>query len=243
MFRHTNLRAVICNSAMVAQEIRDEYNVPPEKLHVIYNGVDLDVYNRENLLKNRESVRKKFGIPDSAPLILYVGSGYQRKGVKPLLEAMKCDDLRKTGAYLAIVGADKRLDRYKKLAKQYKVNDHVIFAGPQHDVAAWYGAADVFALPTQYDPCPNAALEALAAGLPTLTSPTCGVAELIRSPRAGAVVSPQDTQRMAAELTRLLESASRPDGVAQAEARACVNHLSWGAMSQQLQKLYADLMV
>lgn len=242
MFRHANLRAVICNSAMVAGEIRDEYGVAQEKLHVIYNGVDLDVYSRENLLKHREIVRKEFKIPDSSPLILYVGSGYRRKGVKPLLDAMKCNSLSKIGARLAIIGADKHLDRYKRLAERDNIADRVIFAGPQRLVAPWYGAADVFALPTQYDPCPNAALEALAAGLPTLTSPTCGVAELIRSPLAGAVVSPQEPEAMATELARLLEAAARPDAKAQLVARACVAHLSWGAMSQQLQKLYAELM-
>ena len=242
MFRHANLRAVICNSAMVAGEIRDVYGVAPEKLHVIYNGVDLDVYSPENLLKSRNSIRKEFKIPDSAPLILYVGSGYQRKGVKPLLDAMKCDVLRKIGARLAIIGADKHLDRYKRMAERDNIADRIIFAGPQRHVAPWYGAADVFALPTQYDPCPNAALEAMAAGLPTLTSPSCGVAELIRSPLAGAVVSPQEPEAMAAELARLLEAAAQPDAKAQMAARACVAHLSWGAMSQQLQKLYAELM-
>lgn len=242
MFRHANLRAVICNSAMVASEIRDEYGIAPEKLHVIYNGVDLGVYSREKLIKNRKSIREEFAIPDTAPLILYVGSGYQRKGVKPLLDAMKCDELRKIGAHLAIIGADKHIDRYKRTAERYHIADRIVFAGPQRHVAPWYGAADVFALPTQYDPCPNAALEALATGLPTLTSPTCGVAELIRSPLAGAVVSPQEPEAIAAELARLLELASRPDGVVQAAARACVDHLSWDAMSQQLQRLYADLM-
>lgn len=242
MFRHANLRAVICNSAMVAGEIRDEYGVTPEKLHVIYNGVDLDVYSQENLLKSRNSVRKEFKIPDSAPLILYVGSGYQRKGVKSLLDAMKCEILCKIDARLAIIGADKHLDRYKRMAERDNITDRIIFAGPQRHVAPWYGAADVFALPTQYDPCPNAALEAMAAGLPTLTSPTCGVAELIRSPLAGAVVSPQEPEAMAAELARLLEAVAQPDAKARLAARACVAHLSWGAMSQQLQKLYAELM-
>ena len=242
MFRHANLRAVICNSAMVAEEIRTEYDVAPEKLHVIYNGVDLDRYSHENLASCRRRARDEFSIPESAPLILYVGSGYQRKGVAPLLSAMRCENLRKMGAYLAVIGEDKHIGHYKQLAERYKISGRVIFAGPQHDVAAWYGAADVFALPTQYDPCPNAALEALAAGLPTLTSPTCGVAELITSPFAGAIVSPQAPEIMATELARLIEGVASPDGPARAAARQCVAHLSWDAMSQQLQKLYADLM-
>ncbi len=243
MFRHANLRAVICNSRMVADEIRQEYGVTEEKLHIIYNGVDLQRYSRQNLITNRQRIRSEFSIPQDAPLILYVGSGYQRKGVAPLLDAMKCDELRQNGAYLAVIGADKHLDRYKRLAERHQIADRVVFAGPQHDVAAWYGAADVFALPTQYDPCPNAALEALASGLPTLTSPTCGVAELITTPLAGAVVSPQDPAAMAGALATLLEGVlSQTDpGAAQAAARACVEHLSWEAMSDELQALYAQL--
>jgi UDP-glucose:(heptosyl)LPS alpha-1,3-glucosyltransferase len=242
MFAHGNLRAVICNSRMVANEIRAEYGLAPENLHIVYNGVDLQKFSRENVANFRESTRKQFTIPLLAPLILYVGSGYQRKGVAPLLSAMSQPELRATGAWLAIVGADKHLDRYKRLAEKLNVADRVVFAGAQKDVAAWYGAADVFALPTQYDPCPNAALEALACGLPTLTSPTCGVAELITDPLAGAVASPQDPAAMASALARLLEATLLPDQSAAKAARYCVAHLSWGAMSQQLQALYAGLM-
>lgn len=242
MFAHANLRAVICNSKMVADEIRAEYGVATERLRVVYNGVDLLNFSRENVVKSRECVRDEFAIPQGVPLILYVGSGYQRKGVAPLLKAMAQSTLRESGAWLAIVGADKHLDRYRRLAENLKVADRVVFAGAQKDVTAWYGAADVFALPTQYDPCPNAALEALACGLPVLTSPTCGVAELIASPWAGAVVSPQDPAAMAQELARLLEATRLPDEAAAKAARHCVAHLSWEAMSAELQALYASLM-
>jgi len=241
MFMHGNLRAVICNSKMVSEEIRSEYGVAEEKLHVVYNGVDLQKFSRENVAKCREKIRSEFATPQDAPLILYVGSGYQRKGVAPLLKAMAQPELRASGAWLAVVGADKHLDRYRQMAERLKVADRVLFAGAQKEVAAWYGTADIFALPTQYDPCPNAALEALACGLPTLTSPTCGVAELITHPLAGAVVSPQDPAAMAQELMRLLEATRLPDEVASRAARDCVAHLSWQAMSQQLQSLYATL--
>lgn len=243
MFAHANLRAVICNSRMVADEIHAEYGVAAYKLHVVYNGVDLHKFSCENVVKSREHIRDEFVIPQDAPLVLYVGSGYQRKGVAPLLKVMAQPELRAAGAWLAVVGADKHLDRYRQMAERLRVPDRVVFAGAQKDVAAWYGAADVFALPTQYDPCPNAALEALACGLPTLTSPTCGVAELITHPLAGAVVSPQDPAAMAQELVRLLEASRLPDEVAAMAARGCVAHLSWEAMSQQLQSLYATLAV
>lgn len=241
MFAHANLRAVICNSRMVADEIRAEYGVAADKLHVVYNGVDLHKFSRENVAKIRENIRNEFAIPLEAPLVLYVGSGYQRKGVAPLLQAMAQPQMRAAGVWLVVVGADKHLDRYRQMAERLKVADRVVFAGAQKDVAAWYGAADVFALPTQYDPCPNAALEALACGLPTLTSPTCGVAELIGSPLAGAVVSPQEPATMAMELIRLLEANRLPDDAAANAARDCVARLSWEAMSGQLQALYTTL--
>lgn len=241
MFAHANLRAVICNSKMVAKEIQAEYGVTADKLHVVYNGVDLVGFTRENVVKSREKIRNQFAIPQEAPLILYVGSGYQRKGVAPLLQAMAQPELRASGSWLAVVGADKHQQRYQRLAENLGVADRVIFAGAQKDVAAWYGAADVFALPTQYDPCPNAALEALASGLPTLTSPTCGVAELIDHPLAGAVVSPQNSTVMAQELVRLLEVARLSESEGHNAARGCVAHLSWEAMSGQLQSLYARL--
>lgn len=241
MFAHANLRAVICNSKMVANEIRAEYGVTADKLHVVYNGVDLVKFSRENVVKSREKIRAQFSIPSEAPLVLYVGSGYQRKGVAPLLRAMAQSELRGIGAWLAVVGADKHQQRYQRLAESLGIADRVLFAGAQKDVAAWYGAADVFALPTQYDPCPNAALEALACGLPTLTSPTCGVAELIDRRLAGTVVSPQNSTAMAQELVRLLETVRLSESEAHNAARECVANLSWEAMSGQLQSLYARL--
>ena len=177
MFAHPALRAVICNSRMVRDEIVRYYQVAPEKLHVIYNGIDLDAFHPRLAGEHRQRLRAELGIAGEAPLFLYVGNGFERKGVPQLLRAFA--GMERRDARLAIVGGDKHLHAMQRLAGRLGIAERVHFAGPQRDVKPWYGAADAFVLPTLYDPFPNAGLEALACGLPVVTSADSGTAELI----------------------------------------------------------------
>jgi hypothetical protein len=107
-------------------------------------------------------------------LILFVGSGYERKGLPTLLQALAAMERR--DARLWVVGRDKQETLMRKLAQTLGIDQRVMFLGGQSDVRPFYGAADVFALPTLYDPFPNAALEAMASGLPLAYHPDlrCG---------------------------------------------------------------------
>src|SRR5439155_7573998 len=183
LFASPALRAVICNSKMVKEEIRDRFGLAEKALHVIYNAVDSDVFSPQ-LREHRAAVRGKLGVPDSATVFLLVGSGYVRKGVARAIAALA----RLPGdAYLFVVGRDKARGRYRRLAEELGVGQRVALLGPQEDPRPFYGAADAFVLPTLYDPCPNAALEAMACGLPVVTSTKCGAAELILEHDAGFV--------------------------------------------------------
>ncbi len=232
MFRHPRLKAVICNSRMVADDIARRFAVAADKLHVIYNGVDLDRFHPRLADEHRARVRSELGIPAQAPLLLYVGSGFERKGVPQLLTALaraRRHDLR-----LILVGADKRQRAMADLAARLGLASRVHFTGGQKDVAPWYGAADAFVLPTLYDPLPNAALEALACGLPVITGPGCGAAELLREGSNGFVCDPLDTEALADRLDRCGE-------LDRTAARAAVQDLSLSAMAARLTALYARL--
>jgi len=87
MFRHPDLRAVICNSAMVANDIAQRFGVAPGKLHVIYNSVDTRRFHPGLRAQHRARVRTELELAEDAPLILFVGSGFERKGVPQLLAA------------------------------------------------------------------------------------------------------------------------------------------------------------
>lgn len=235
MFAHPSLRAVICNSRLIRDEIIDYYGVAADKLHVIYNGVDLDTFHPRLAAEHRQSMRAANGIEADVPLFLFVGSGFERKGVPQLLAAFA--RLRDRRARLVIVGADRKLAAMRALAGKLGIGERTLFTGPLQDVKPWYGAADVFVLPTLYDPCPNAALEALACGLPVITSTACGAAELITAGESGEIVFAEDVAALAAALERMAGDA----GSRREAARAAVAGLSLGTMAQQLLTLYRSL--
>ncbi|HZV53748.1 MAG TPA: glycosyltransferase family 4 protein [Rhodocyclaceae bacterium] len=236
LFRHPDLRAVICNSRMVRDDIADRFGVATEKLHVIYNGVDLDDFHPRLREVHRGEVRQMLGISDSSPVILFVGSGFERKGIPTLLHALA--RMKHRDALLLIVGRDRKEKDMRLLANKLGVADRVHFLGGRKDVRPFYGAADCFALPTIYDPMPNAALEALACGLPVVTSSTCGAAELLQPGENGFVCEAMDRERLAEHLDTLT-GPGRPDP---SVVRASVEHLGLDTMVRQLSRLYATLL-
>jgi UDP-glucose:(heptosyl)LPS alpha-1,3-glucosyltransferase len=237
LFQSPRLRAVICNSNMVKEELRRHFALAESKLHVIYSGVDLAGFHPQLRHIWRERKRAELGIADSAMVFLFVGSGFRRKGLPQLLRALSAV----RDAHLVVVGADKELPRLRRSAAQSNLSGRVHFAGGQEDVKPWYGMADCFVLPTLYDPFPNAALEAMACGLPLITSLQCGAAEFVASGVEGYVCrDPLDV----VELARCLNLAAAP-GQAQrmgAAARLRVEPYGLADMAQRLTRLYAELL-
>ena len=235
LFASPWLRAVICNSKMVRDEIHERFGLSLEKLPVIYNAVDSTVFSPE-LKQHRADVRQKLGVPDTATVFLLVGSGYARKGVATAIQALT---KLPSNTYLLVVGRDKSARRYRRLARHLGIARRVVLLGAQDDPKPFYGAADAFVLPTLYDPCPNAALEAMACGLPVVTSTKCGVAELVTENDAGLVCAARDVDALARHMTTLTDAEARR--LLGGRARAAVLPLTPAAMTVQLVLLYRDL--
>jgi UDP-glucose:(heptosyl)LPS alpha-1,3-glucosyltransferase len=211
--------------------------VPRERLRVIYNGVDTEAFHPRLAAEFRFPTRAGLGIPDNAPMLLFVGSGFERKGVPQLLRAFAA--MKRTDAHLVVVGSDRRLKAMESLAERLGVAGRVRFTGPLKDVKPLYGTADGFVLPSLYDPCPNAALEALACGLPIVTSTTCGAREWVEAGGNGWVVDAVDGSGLAARLEDLCALAG--NAAARDAARSAVENLTLGAMSERLLQLYGGL--
>jgi len=236
LFASPWLQAVICNSQMVKDEIRERFAVPDEKLRVIYNAVDSDAFSPA-LRDARAATLVNLGIPADSLVYLLVGSGFERKGVAAAIEALA--ELPVT-SHLVVVGGDKALEHYRAAAQRAGVGKRVHFTGPVNDPKPYYGVADAFVLPTLYDPLPNAALEAMACGLPVVTSTKSGAAELVRAHDAGLTCASRDVAALAAHMRTLADPAVRTR--LGGNARAAVRPLTADAMTLKLVLLYKELL-
>jgi UDP-glucose:(heptosyl)LPS alpha-1,3-glucosyltransferase len=237
LFASPRLKAVICISEMVREEILAHFAIAPEKLHVIYNAVDTERFSPA-LAEHRREIRARYGIPDDAVLYLLVGSGYARKGVAAAIAALA---RLPENAHLLVVGKDKHAARYQAQAQELgDAGQRIHFAGPQVDARPFYGAADVFVLPTLYDPLSNAVLEALACGLPVLTSAKCGAGEIVRAHQAGFLCDARDVQALADNMARLLNPELRREYATR--ARTAATTLNTEAMTSRLLDLYRSLL-
>ena len=237
LFSSPRLKAVICNSRMVKQEIREYFGVAEEKLHVIYSGVDTAAFHPGLKAQHRQALRAQYAIPCDAPLFLFVGSGFARKGLGAALQALATLPPQ---AHLLVVGKDRQEAAFKAAAARLGVAQRVHFAGAQRDVKPFYGAADAFVLPTLYDPFPNVALEASACGLPVITSWKSGAAELIEDGKSGYICDALDVASLAGAMARLLDAGAA--AAMGAAARGAVEAFGLEKMGAALLSLYNDLL-
>jgi len=165
-FDPANTRHIIVNSDMVKQEILSHFSFPAERIHLIRNGVETARFKNQD----RASMRAKFGYKDSDFVLLFVGSGWERKGLPFLLRLMRQWQTSQPEVKLLIVGKG-RLGS--------KPPPNVTLAGPMRKVEEAYAAADLMTFLPIYEPCANVVAEALASGLPVITSRFNGASELI----------------------------------------------------------------
>lgn len=236
LFASARLKRVICISRMVQGDIRERFGLAIERLPVIYNAIDGDEFN-PRLAEGRAATRATLRIGLDRVVFLLVGSGYERKGVGRALEALAGVP---APAHLVVVGHDRNPARYVALARRLGVAGRVTFAGPQADPRPFYGASDVFVLPTLYDPLSNAVLEALACGMPVITSTRCGAGELVALHGAGVVCGARDIAALGDAMRDLCTPALRERMAA--SARNAVASLTPGAMAARLVDLYASLL-
>jgi len=183
MARETEM-IFVANSSLVARELKDWLDLPEGRIRLIENGVDLARFAPPDA-EARAAARAACGLPPDGPVAAYVGSGFERKGAFHLIRALAAPGLRDLS--LVIAGRDKAAREARALVERLGLTDRVVLLGAVDDVRPVLHAADLFVLPTLYDPMPNAALEALACGLPVVTTPDSGVAEAITETGAGAV--------------------------------------------------------
>lgn len=199
-------RRIVCVSEMVRQQVLSTYDLPEEKVSVIYPGVDTERFRLEGRSERRLETRSRYSIPESTVVGITVATGFVRKGIEPLLRALA----RTEGDWrFFILGHDKKLRHYQSLSKELRIHDKLIFTGWQSEVQNFLSASDFFVLNSRFDPSGNSALEAMAMGLPTAVSTKAGFHELIENGRNGFLIDdPDDVSSLASLLKNLIEDDS-----------------------------------
>ena len=237
MFEHPRLRAVICNSRMVREEILQSFRIDAALLHVIYNGVDLEAFRPAERAARRGAARAGLGCSPRDTVFLFVGSGYWRKGLDTAIEALALSGSQ--AFWLVVAGRDRDASRFVRQAERAGLGARVKFLGARDDVRPLYAAADCLLLPTRYDPFPNTALEALAMGVPAIVSTRCGAAEIVREGENGWVCAPGDAPGLAKRMHEADRALRNPD--LGATVRASAEPFGLDAMGRQLGLLYKTL--
>lgn len=195
-------RVVIAISEMVKADLKRYHGLDDSEIRLVYNGVDVDRFAPRQNSAERNRIRTELNVRQNEPLYLIVAHNFLLKGVPTLLRAMALLHSAGRGGQLAIVGG-KRTKRFQAIVRRRGLQNAVHFIGSIDDPSPYYAAADVYVQPTWYDPCSLVLLEALASGLPVITSRFNGAGELIISGTHGDVLSdPGDAVTLAASMIR-----------------------------------------
>ncbi|MDJ0781174.1 MAG: glycosyltransferase family 4 protein [Desulfosarcinaceae bacterium] len=214
---HTR-QIIVCNARMVREDIVARYGVPRRQISVVGNGVDLDRFHPVLKEDRGRHLRRSCGFRKGETVLLFLGSGYKRKGLDLLLTAMPAVIRRCPRARLLVVGYDRHQAAFERSAGELGISDRVVFLGGRRDVADCYAASDLYILPTRYDPFANSTLEAMAVGLPVITTTANGGSEVIRPGIDGEVVAPEAASLTEALLNWLDPVRCRSAGIAARQA-------------------------
>jgi UDP-glucose:(heptosyl)LPS alpha-1,3-glucosyltransferase len=218
-YKKNDFYRIVAISDMVKQDVMHWYGIPEDRIAVVYNGVDTERFHPRNR-QHREEIRRRHAIGNEF-VILFVSNNFRMKGlvylIKALAEIKKFDS---TSCKCLVLGRD-RIAPYVRLAEKLGISQEVIFAGSTDEPEKYYGAADLLVHPTFYDACSLTVLEALASGLPVITTVLNGAAGTITDGQGGFVIqSPRDHQALPEKIAFFFDERRRQES--RVLARRCM---------------------
>ncbi|MCK4341143.1 MAG: glycosyltransferase family 4 protein [Phycisphaerae bacterium] len=239
--KHQDRVYVAAVSDYVRRQVVAIRGFPPERVRVVFNGVDIAPLTAEERSQLRTAVRAEHGLDEQSPLVLLVAHNFKLKGLAELLRATAYSSSTGAGLSWIVIVAGRDSPRpYQRLARRLGIESSVRFVGTETPVRSWYAAADALAHPTWYDPCSRVVLEALSVGLPVVTTRYNGAAEVIEPGRHGVVLAELgDVAGLAAGIENALQSTLRE--ACQADAPRLHEQLAMARHARELKSLYEDV--
>jgi len=234
-YKKDDFYRIVAISDMVKQDAMRWYRIPEDRIVVIYNGVDTERFHPRNR-QYRDEIRRKHGIGDEF-VILFVSNNFRMKGLGYLIKAL-AEIKREDHPFfkLLVLGRD-RQGPYLRMAKNLGISEKVIFAGSTDEPEKYYGAADILVHPTFYDACSLTVLEALASGLPVISTVSNGASGVFNDGQGGFVIrSPRDQQVLKERITFFFDEVKRREF--SLDARVCMERFLVGFNYRDMKSLF-----
>lgn len=230
-----------CKSGGVVETYRDRYGLPPHKLVMVPNFLQVSRFPYRDAAV-RADVRAELGLAADAPVCITVARVDGLKGHDDLLHAARTVAGQRPDARFLIVGDGSYRPEAQRLVDELGLGEQVLLVGARRDVPRLLGGADLFVLPTLFEGMPNVLIEAMAAGLPAIMTPAGGVAELLLPGQTGWMVPFKDSETLGATLLDALSDPARLDAFGAAARQRAESCFDEPVVLAQLEALYEQVL-
>ena len=235
--------ALIAVSKYTVDELTELYGINKKKIHVIYNGVDIQKFKPR---PNRAELRREFGLAEDTKIVLFVGRLYHRKGLETLLHSIPpvLKEFSNVKFVISGKGFKQKEENLKNLAKQLDIEEHVTFLGyvPDGKLPNLYSASNIFVLPAIYENFPFAILEAQSAGLPVISTKVGGIPEFLVDNENGFLIDPGDPPQLTQRVLTLLHDPKLAKEMGDRGRRLIEEKFDWHLITGQVIDLYQKLL-
>jgi UDP-glucose:(heptosyl)LPS alpha-1,3-glucosyltransferase len=201
---------IIAIAHMIKDDMELFFHAKPGEIKIIYNGVDTNRYNDSLRSRFRGQLRKQWGVSENDTVFLFVSYDLKKKGIEPLVEAAASLKKAGSGAFKIIVVGGQPYRSLEKIIAKLDIKDKLVFTGRVKSVEEVYANGDVFVLPTYYDACSLVVIEAMASGLPPITTEYNGASGIIDDGVNGYVIShPPNPSELAGKMKLLMDNSWR----------------------------------
>jgi len=232
-------KRVIAISKAVKEDLVDRFGLKSEIVKVIYNGIDLDKFIPKKI-EERKELRKKFGL-ENGPVIGIISRIAKIKGHEYLIKAMKIILERYSNAKLLILGEGKGKDYLKKMVKDLRMGENVIFSSLNLDTLSLFSLMDVFVLPSLEEGLGMVILEAMASNVPVVATEVGGIPEIIRNGENGLLVPPQDYLKLGEAICKILENSELRDKFIYNGRKTVEENFNLKNMVKETEKVYEEI--
>jgi glycosyltransferase involved in cell wall biosynthesis len=226
--------AIVVNCDFVRRHLEQQERVPPGRIQICYNGVDLEAFSRIHVPRPPDLAHNSF-------VIGVVCALRPEKGLPTLLQAFARVRHLRAGMKLAIVGNGPMLESLRSESEALGIREDCVFALSTDQVTHWLRAMDIFVLPSVSEALSNALMEAMACGRPVVASNVGGNPELVQSGETGLLFEPGDAPGLASALQTLIENESLRMRLAEAGAGFVRERFSIRASAQRMGEIYEQL--